>query len=139
MNGNSDVYVLDTSALFTFIEDEEGVDIIDGLLLQAEEQKVRLYISFISLTELFYITSRERGESTAVERLALVKALAVVIMGSDEQLDIEAAKLKASHRISLADAYIAALCARYSGTLVHKDPEFEQLVSQIQQIRLSYK
>jgi predicted nucleic acid-binding protein len=52
---------------------------------------------------------------------------------------MDAARLKATNRISLADSYIAALCKNYQGILVHKDPEFEQLSSSIKEYRLPYK
>ena len=49
-----------------------------------------------------------------------------------------AGKLKGTYRISLADAYIAALCQHLDCALVHKDPEFET-ISVIKQIVLLRK
>jgi PIN domain nuclease of toxin-antitoxin system len=34
------VYILDTSALFTYIEDEEGSDFVETLLIEAEKDKI---------------------------------------------------------------------------------------------------
>lgn len=36
------IYILDTSALLTFIEDEEGADIVDNLLIEAEKETVAI-------------------------------------------------------------------------------------------------
>jgi len=47
--------------------------------------------------------------------------------------------MKAKHRISVADAWIAALAQESSATLVHKDPEFEVMGDQIQVLKLPYK
>ena len=56
-----------------------------------------------------------------------------------EDLNLRAGKLKASNNISLADAYIAAVCQSHEGILVHKDPEFEVLSLSIKEHRLPYK
>lgn len=133
------IYILDTSALLTFIEDEEGAESVESLLIEAEKGNVTVYLSFISLTEVFYITKKERGEQEASERLGLIKSLAVHIMESEEPLNIMAGALKADYRISLADAFIAALCQYHQGIIVHKDPEFEQLAPLMQELRLPYK
>ncbi|MFO7665890.1 MAG: type II toxin-antitoxin system VapC family toxin [Desulfobacterales bacterium] len=133
------IYILDTSALLTFIEDEEGAENVESLLIEAEKGNITVYLSFISLTEVFYITKKERGEQEASERLGLIKSLALHIMESGEPLNIMAGALKADYRISLADAFIAALCQYHQGIIVHKDPEFEQLAPLMQELRLPYK
>lgn len=47
--------------------------------------------------------------------------------------------LKADHRLSVADAWIAALAEERGATLVHKDPEFEQVEATIKVLKLPYK
>lgn len=98
-----------------------------------------LFLSFVSLTEVYYISQREINESEALERIKLIQSLAVRIQESDEDINISAGKLKAEYSISLADTYIAALCQYHDGILVHKDPEFEKLASLIKDRRLPYK
>ena len=44
-----------------------------------------------------------------------------------------------SYRISVADAWIAALAKDRNATLVHKDPEFEQVEAEVQVLKLPYK
>ena len=50
------VFILDTSAILTYIEDEDGSDYVENLLIDAEKGIADIYVSFISLTEVFYIT-----------------------------------------------------------------------------------
>src|SRR3989338_1090572 len=57
------IYVLDTSAILTYIENEEGAEYVENLLIKAEKEDVIIYVAFISLTEVYYITMRERDES----------------------------------------------------------------------------
>lgn len=139
MKENKDIFVFDTSALLTFIEDENGSEYIENLLLGAEREEEVIYVSFISLAEVFYITIQEKSESEALRRIKLIQSLAVKVIESNESLNLRAGKLKATNRISLADAFIAALCQEINGILVHKDPEFENLTSSLKEYRLPYK
>jgi len=134
-----DVFILDTSALLAYIEDEDGAEYTEELLIKAERNEIIIFIAFVSLTEIMYITLQEKDEDTAQARVALIKSLFCTIEESSENLNFAAARLKAKDRISLADAYIAALCQDRIGVLVHKDPEFEKLSPFINQHKLPYK
>jgi PIN domain nuclease of toxin-antitoxin system len=48
---NRKPYILDTSALLTYIEDEDGSDEVEELLVKAEKGEVEIYIAFVSITE----------------------------------------------------------------------------------------
>lgn len=140
MKENSiETIILDTSALLAYIEEENGAGYVEEVLLRAEQGKAVVYIAFVSLTEVFYITLQENDESTAQKRIELIRSLSCNIEESSLPLNLSAAKLKAKCRISLADAYIAALCQEHNGILVHKDPEFECLPAAIKQYKLPYK
>lgn len=134
-----EVYIFDTSALLTYIEDEEGSEAVEDLLIRAENGDAIIYISFVSLTEVFYITLQEKDETEAIRRIELIKSLEVKVEESNEDFNLRAGKLKATNSISLADAYIAALCQSQVGILVHKDPEFEKLSALMKENRLPYK
>ncbi|MDD5674138.1 MAG: type II toxin-antitoxin system VapC family toxin [Chitinivibrionales bacterium] len=120
-------FVLDTSALFAFIQDEEGADRVQKILVSGKKNECKIYISFITIAELYYVTCQEKSESAAIEIVAQIKALPISILESEESLTLAAARIKAHYRLSLGDAFIAATALRISGVLVHKDPEFEQL------------
>ena len=49
MSQSPPLYVLDTSALMTLIEDETGADQVQELLEKAEHDKIILLVSFTSL------------------------------------------------------------------------------------------
>jgi ribonuclease VapC len=76
--------------------------------------------------ELSYIMLREQGEDEAAQLVALVKSWPITWVYPDEKLLLQAAKLKAFHRLSLADALIAAVAKLHGATLVHKDPEWNR-------------
>jgi predicted nucleic acid-binding protein len=97
------------------------------------------HISFVTLAELYYVTWQEAGESAAKELIAQVKALPLSVIESHERLTLSAGRIKANHRLSLGDAFIAATAVQTQGTLVHKDPEFEQLGGLVACRPLPYK
>ncbi|MFT5367452.1 MAG: putative nucleic acid-binding protein [Candidatus Latescibacterota bacterium] len=48
-------------------------------------------------------------------------------------------EIKATKAMSFADCCIAGLAKFKKATLVHKDPEYEQIENEIQQLKLPYK
>jgi len=123
----ADALVLDPSACFAFLEDEAGTDVVESYLVDAREGRRVIHLSFATLTEVEYITTQERSASDAGAALAKMKAWPVQWLHSDETLCGEAAKLKAAHKVSFADAFVAATAQRLNATLVHKDPDFDPL------------
>ena len=123
----ADAVVLDTSACFAFLEDEAGADVVESYLVEAKQGRRVIHLSFATLTEVEYITTQERGASDADAALAKMKAWPIRWLHSDEALCGEAAKLKAAHKVSFADAFVAATAQRLNATLVHKDPDFDAL------------
>jgi predicted nucleic acid-binding protein len=132
-------YVLDTSALLTLIENEDGIKFVENLIENALKEKCLLYVSVVSLIELFYISLREQGHVTAAERLNLLNDLPIIHEQLTENLIEEIGAIKAANSLSFADCCIAGLAKYRNATLVHKDPEYEQLDGSILQHKLPYK
>ena len=131
--------LLDTSAILAFIEDESGADQVQSDLLDATAGSLPLHGCFVTLTEVDYITRQERGGAAADQRVRDLLDLPIQWVHSDVALCSGAAKLKAAHRISLADAFIAAATLRVDATLVHRDPEFLPLLPTLKQLVLPPK
>jgi len=132
---NRKAYVLDTSAMLTLIEDEAGADRVEEVL-----REDRAIIPNIVLMEIHYISLQERGQAEADRRYGLTKQLASEILWQmDEPTLLTASRFKAAHRLSLADAMIAAFAKRNGAVLLHKDPEFEALAEQVDLEALPYK
>ena len=128
-------YLLDTSAILTLMEDEPGAGRVEQVLRQHEA-----LLPFPVLLETYYISLQEQSEAVADERYALLRHLSITeIWSIDEPTLLTAARLKARFRVSFADALIAAFATRNQAVLLHKDPEFEPLTSQVRQEALPYK
>jgi predicted nucleic acid-binding protein len=128
-------YLLDTSALLTLIEDEAGADRVEDILRNQE-----VFIPWLCLMEVHYITQQERDVTEANQRYALLKASgATVLWETHEAILMTAAGFKAKFRLSLADTIIAAYAYEHRATLLHKDPEYEVLKEIVTLENLPYK
>ena len=135
----ADLYVLDTSAIFAFTDQEEGAEEIEKLLKKASANRCRIEVCSISLMELYYVALREQKEDEAARLLGLVKSWPVAWVYPDEKPLLQAGKLKASYRLSVADALIAAVAKLHHARLVHKDPELEALADEVTLLSLPFR
>ena len=132
-------YVLDTSALFAFTKGEEGSAFVEEILNLAKKKKAAVYLSFICLMELYYITWQEKGQEAARELIILIQSLPLEKVHSAERLILSAGWIKANYQLSVADAIIAATALEKEAVLVHKDPEFKALSDKIKMVDLPFK
>jgi ribonuclease VapC len=97
------------------------------LIHDAEQRRVRLYVSLINWGEVFYIVRREKGEVAAQEVIARLDVLPIALRSVDRKLVQAAATLKAAHPIAYADAFAAATANLLNVPVVTGDPEFRRL------------
>lgn len=133
------VGVLDTSAFLTLTDEEPGAETVQEVIADAIAGNADLHAAFVSLAEIEYITLQRKGHEVARKRLADIKSLPIRWHHSDDEWCSAAAKLKAAHKLSLADSFVAALAQRLDATLVHKDPEFGTLGDAVKQQMLPAK
>lgn len=114
-------YVLDTHALFAFLQVEAGEALVAGLIERTATDVV-LYLSLINFGEIAYITEREEGVEKSAEILADIRRLPLVLCEVTEPRVLAAARIKAGHAVSYADAFAIALAQELKATLVTGDP-----------------
>ena len=132
--------ILDTSAILTYFEGEEGKKTVEEFLIESASHEIELFIPFSAAIEFYYINFNSQGEETANQRFAMLMSLPVEVLKSiDEPYMIQAGRLKASYPISFADALIAAYVYLENASLVHKDPEYLVLKNEIDLITLPLK
>lgn len=125
--------VLDSWALIAFLEDEPAAEAVEKLLAQAAAEKHKLLLSVVNWGEIYYNTMREvsceAAEQTAREIAAL--PIDIVGVGDDLQLAKQAAIYKATHKMSYADCFAAALAKIRNCELLTGDPEFKEVEKEI--------
>ncbi|MEQ2008382.1 MAG: type II toxin-antitoxin system VapC family toxin [Limisphaerales bacterium] len=125
--------VLDSWALIAFFEDEPAADAVEELIHQATQEKHRLYLSAVNWAEVYYNTMREVSQEAAEARAQDLATLPIDVVGVGDDLKLArlAAQFKATHKMSLADAFAAALAKEKKAELVTGDPEFKTLEKEI--------
>lgn len=102
-------YLFDACALIAFYTDEDGADMVQDIIEKAYQKKCLVSISQINLLEVFYDVYKSQGEKEAKDFLEDIACTPIKII---EQIDkivfIEAGRLKASYRMSLADSIFLA-------------------------------
>ena len=123
--------VLDSFALLAFLRDEAGAETVAQILEKAESRERPVQMTEVNYAEVQYIVRRKDGDAawTAVARE--LQALPIEFHPATRPLANSAAEFKARFKISLADAFAAALAKEKKAELVTGDPEFKPLEQEI--------
>ena len=124
-------YVLDSYAVLAYCDNEEGAVDVAELLAKAVEGNAELFFCVVNWGEMYYISVRKSGEEKAELFRSMLAKYPVAIIPADMDLTLQAARLKAHHKISFADAFAAALAKVREAELVTGAPEFKPLEREI--------
>ena len=112
-------YLFDACALLTLFNDEEGADIVSGLLDQAERGEISLSINAANLIEVYYdrirVAGSDRADAIIREVYETFPISIIETLGPD--IVRESARLKSSGKMSFADTILIAT-ARCTGATV---------------------
>ncbi len=117
--------VLDGFALLAVFFDEPGADEVEHLLSHAVATGRPVYITAVNWAEVLYIVRRREGQAGVNKVLEFGRTLPVDIVAVDVELAGMASEFKAAGRLSLVDAFAAALAKQKKAGLVTGDPEFK--------------
>ena len=123
-------FVLDSYALLAFFRDESGADAVEKLLNEAAEDKHELYLTSVNAGEVYYMSCRKDSVSKASQVWEAMKKFPLHFVIADMDISLAAAKIKANHKLSYADAFAAALTIQKKATLITGDNEFESLAGE---------
>lgn len=79
-------------------------------------------ISWINLGEIYYVLVRSLGDDAAAATVRDIETSVEAVL-PDRLLILDAARIKAEHRMSYADAFAAATAVRFAASLWTGDPE----------------
>ena len=123
--------VLDSWALLAFFKDEPAGLAVEELIHKASAEKIRLLLSVVNWGEVYYGMWRAGGEKAAQDAARDISRLPIELVDADLHLTRQAATYKATHKMSYADAFAAALAKEKKAELVTGDPEFKPLEKEI--------
>jgi len=118
------VLVLDAWAVLAFLQREgPAAVVVRRLLRRAARGNVRLRMNVVNLGEVYYRLIQTTGSERAAARLHQLRRLPIDVLPAREALALSAAKMKAAHAISYADAFAIATAKAENARLVTGDPE----------------
>lgn len=125
---NTDTFVLDVSAVLTYIAGEQGSDRLEQLLVgQKDSTSPALLMDCISLSEVYSVVRREVSEEKANQVLALVKNWDIKFIPVDEVIALLAVRIQSISSISSVDAYSLATAQLFGATLVTTNPQLRRI------------
>ncbi len=123
--------VLDSHALLALLRDESGSETVAQILERAGQRDQPVHMTEVNYAEVQYIVRRKDGDAAWTTIASEMRAAPIEFHACDRLLADIAADFKARFKLSLADAFAAALAAARRCELVTGDPEFKALEKEI--------
>ena len=123
--------VLDSYALIAFFRDEPGAEMVESLLVAAGKKDSALGMTDVNYAEVKYAIVRKDGAPAWAAAASALQGLPIDFHSTTRGLADAAADFKTRFKISLADAFAAALAKELKAELVTGDPEFKPLEKEI--------
>ena len=123
--------VLDSFALIAYFRDEPGAETVENLLVIAVKKDSPLHMTEVNYAEVKYSIVKKDGADTWSEAAKILQGLPIEFHPATRELANTAADFKARFKMSLADAFAAALAKEKKAELVTGDPEFKALEKEI--------
>ena len=124
-------FVIDSYALIAYLENENGAEVVQKSLRQAEREKNQILMSIINWGEVYYSIYRTKGEKLAAECLDIIEQLPIKLIVADKKQVYEAAKIKSQNSIAYGDCFAAVLAMQNSCQVITGDKEFKKLGSKV--------
>jgi ribonuclease VapC len=122
---------LDSHALLRLLRDEPGAETVSQLLEKASQRDQAVHMTEVNYAEVQYIIRRKDGDAVWAAIAGELRAAPIEFHPATRSLADLAAGFKARFRLSLADAFAAALAKEMKAELVTGDPEFKALEKEI--------
>jgi predicted nucleic acid-binding protein len=123
--------VLDSHALLKLLLDEPGAETVSLILEKAGQRDQPVHMTEVNYAEVQYTVRRRDGDAAWASIANELRAAPIEFHPADRRLADVAADFKTRHRLSLADAFAAALAKERKTELVTGDPEFKPLEKEI--------
>ena len=123
--------VFDSYAVLALFFEEPGVDQVEQLLHEAALAGQPVLMSAVNWAEVLYQMQRKRGREGVAEAKRFGHTMPLDVVTADLAMAELAAEYKAAHKMSLADAFAAALAKQRKAELVTGDPEFKAVQREI--------
>lgn len=130
-------FVFDSYPVLAYLFEESGADEVETILIEVARADAFVLTSVVNWAEVLYRIKREEGQRGVTRAHVFAQTMPIIMVDADTALAEAAAEFKAAHKMSLADAFAAALAQREDAELVTGDPELVVLEGIIKLRRVS--
>ena len=123
--------VLDSFALIAYFRDELGAGLVESLLVAAGKKDAPLHMSEVNYAQVKYSIIRQEGADAWAAAEKVLQSLPIQFHPATREQADAAAGFKVRLKLSLADAFAAALAMEKKAELITGDPEFKALEREI--------
>ena len=120
-------HVLDASALYRFLMDQPGADVVEALFKNARDSSTSVLISVINWGEVYYNVAKKQGFKEAREFLGEVRLLPLTVIDADTAIIETAAQLKAGYGLPYADCFAAAIAGKTNILVTSDVKDFKKI------------
>jgi predicted nucleic acid-binding protein len=118
----NNIYVFDACSVIALLTNEDGADVVKGLLEKAINDEIKILMHKINFLEVYYYIYKRYDEQTALKLLEEIKIVPIKINTEiTDSILIKAGRLKSLYKMSLADSIGLAEAIINSGYFVTAD------------------
>ena len=120
-------HILDANALFRFLTDGAGAEIVAGVFKRALATAGVVAMSAVNWGEAFYALARVHGFDGTREIMARMSAVPLTVVPVDRSSAEAAARLKATYGLPYADCFAAALAHSHAVVVTAATKDFRRI------------
>jgi predicted nucleic acid-binding protein len=130
------MYILDACAIIASLKNEDGAEKVENIFIsQKKSNDIKIVMHKLNLLEVYYDVIKRCGETAAKNVLSEIKRNPIQIISQfSNSVFLEAGKLKAKYRISLADSIALSMAYLQNGALVTSDHHEFDIIEQKEKI-----
>ncbi|MGH2567426.1 MAG: PIN domain-containing protein, partial [Bacteroidota bacterium] len=96
--------VFDTWAIIAYYEDEPAGEKVAGIIADANERGIPMWMSVVNAGEVWYIVARETSPAEADQTIEELRSLGVELDNAEWKISRQAAMFKSKNKMSYANA-----------------------------------
>jgi predicted nucleic acid-binding protein len=132
-------YVMDACGLLALLRNEQGADKVAAVINAANNGNAKIAMHKLNLLEVYYDLYRSLGKEKADFVLSEVLKRPITINAEiTDEIFTAAGRLKASYKVSLADAFALAQAIVSDGELLTSDHHEFDVIAEKENIRFSW-
>jgi PIN domain nuclease of toxin-antitoxin system len=116
------IYIFDACALIALLTEENGYKNVEKIIEGSKNSRAQIIMHNVNLLEVYYDIYKLYDETSAIEFLDAIKKAPIKLVGEvNDDIIINAGRLKRKYKISLADSIGLAETIISNGTFVTSD------------------